>query len=615
VSLIAQGLRAAIEAGRRRAAEIVERGAAATAERDVARPLAVAPRAAVAPTLAVDRGAQPASRYAVTPRPRAPPAPPAPPKRLALPPPAPPPDLGLGVKPKGGQWLPDIKGVEGLYPDLFKSPEHVTRAGWEASAPGWNQRMGVDDPQGAALQDWWHKATTKYLKTGLGTPEDPMRDVLNDWGHIYPRGFRGDGDWVNAVDKSLTSTNLGNLTVPMHTNQLQPLLDKYGTQSLETLDPVGQLRERMATEAPWLSSGPRSPPVTEPLHLLHAGSEETLGLPTFAGAIHAAMTNPDLPRNLAIDPEGLKRMTLPQAVARAGEAHNWVETEGERLRTERENEASRAVLSTSPAVQTVRDYPDLAVNPKGYHWIEHRVPEGMPPEEGQAAVAQSLKAEGDAMDHCVGGYCAPVVSKESRIFSLHDAQGNPHVTIETNPGPGFAARAEEHPELNNLWNQYYYGEQDVPQANFRDYLEQQHPHTVAKYPDVFSTDEPDFLGQIMGHGNHAPKDEHLPYIQDFVRSQGPWEGAGHNVLKHAQMVQLPDKRMIPQSDYESVAKDLDTPFQSWDFNARGFPRDPTQLGPDDWEQFGHNFAGYARGGLVVRRRAKGGALVVTRRAA
>lgn len=46
---------------------------------------------------------------------------------------------------------------------------------------------------------------------------------------------------------------------------------------------------------------------------------------------------------------------------------------------------------------------------------------------------EQLDAEGKAMQHCVGSYCAKVWRSESEIFSLRDKHGHPHVTIEFSP--------------------------------------------------------------------------------------------------------------------------------------------------------------------------------------
>lgn len=53
----------------------------------------------------------------------------------------------------------------------------------------------------------------------------------------------------------------------------------------------------------------------------------------------------------------------------------------------------------------------------------------------ELTTAGSLRAEGSAMGHCVGGYWNRVASGETRILSLRDKDGHPHVTIELNGAP------------------------------------------------------------------------------------------------------------------------------------------------------------------------------------
>ncbi|MDW9481922.1 hypothetical protein GOB57_25055 [Sinorhizobium meliloti] len=48
----------------------------------------------------------------------------------------------------------------------------------------------------------------------------------------------------------------------------------------------------------------------------------------------------------------------------------------------------------------------------------------------ELTTAQALKTEGAEMGHCVGGYWNRVRSGDTRIVSLRDADGRPHVTIE-----------------------------------------------------------------------------------------------------------------------------------------------------------------------------------------
>lgn len=114
--------------------------------------------------------------------------------------------------------------------------------------------------------------------------------------------------------------------------------------------------------------------------------------------------------------------------------------------------------------------------------------------ESYGALSKALKYEGENMGHCVGGYCPDVAQGKSRIFSLRDAKGEPHVTIETQPMRGS--------ELGRY-------AADLPDGE--DVIAMKNP--------------PQRIVQIKGKQNRAPKEEYLPFVQDFVKS-GKWSDVG-----------------------------------------------------------------------------------------
>jgi hypothetical protein len=128
----------------------------------------------------------------------------------------------------------------------------------------------------------------------------------------------------------------------------------------------------------------------------------------------------------------------------------------------------------------------------------------------------ALQYEGNTMGHCVGGYCPDVLAGNTRIFSLRDAKGEPHVTIETRPNsyyhaprwddvkPYMAAATEEAKKLPNG-----YTGQDISDIAIR----------MAK------ENMPENIIQIKGKQNAKPKEDYIPYVQDFVKS-GNWEQVG-----------------------------------------------------------------------------------------
>ena len=89
---------------------------------------------------------------------------------------------------------------------------------------------------------------------------------------------------------------------------------------------------------------------------------------------------------------------------------------------------------------------------------------------------------------------------------MRDAKGNPHATIEVKPGS----------EKNVS---------DIPSNIIDDYVNQGRPGNFpdwvkSNYPDLMEKNPPS-IHQVKGMNDRIPKEEYLPYVQDFVRS-GKW---------------------------------------------------------------------------------------------
>lgn len=514
---------------------------------------------------------------------------PAPPKPLALPAPGP----GLpefAAKPRGGQWWADreISGVN-------YSPENAAR---ETVPVG---IMFSSDARDKALREWWERAVPKYIKNDFAGPNDPLRD-LAERGLLHIPDTDAD-TWSQMASESFSSDPLQDILFPKNPKGGMP-------------GAGDDFRGEVVSAMPWLTRVP----ATDELYGVNPRSLSGLDFPHIADEMRNAMSVAgDIPADLAVRPESLARMSFPQAVERVGRINQF-----------RAKEMERAALSNlnSPAIQTFKEYADD--NPMGLRWVELRAPENIEtPEfsvadqsytqrgirmgdqyfdvpfdmetgsadyEGYArdvatrrALEDALRYEGDTMGHCVGGYCPDVMSGRSRIFSLRDAKGEPHVTVETAPKELYDL-ADEDPELGELFNTYHYTDAPDRDLWFGDWLAKHAPETLARLP------QQDIV-QIKGKQNRAPKDDYLPFVQDFVKSQ-QWGNVGD--LRNTGLVKLPDGRYITQQQMDQAISDsnLDDLYQSYDFNARQFPRDPSYMDPEDWAQFQRHFEGFAIGGRV-----------------
>lgn len=308
-------------------------------------------------------------------------------------------------------------------------------------------------------------------------------------------------------------------------------------------DVLAAYNKDYSKENPWLLKVPpdtRVHGITEP-HLV-----PDLGFDHLIDELRNSL-NPEsgLPKELLLKYQDLPKVTVPQAAERVAQINAW-----------RAAQKREADLLTANNAATVlhKEYPE-----KGLKWVEMKRPEqpknwlpdgfsvepvddyfvvkgprgdvngsGLTKDDairwfkrnagkkyyegfGEDTLAAALKYEGDQMAHCVGGYCPPVLEGRSRIFSLRDAKGKPHTTIEVNPGE--YARADLSEDQFELVRDLARKRGVVPdQRILREAL-----------PEL--PDPPSSIKQIKGFKNGKPDDEYLPYVQDFVKS-GKWSDVG-----------------------------------------------------------------------------------------
>jgi hypothetical protein len=152
-------------------------------------------------------------------------------------------------------------------------------------------------------------------------------------------------------------------------------------------------------------------------------------------------------------------------------------------------------------------------------------------QERDQQLAEALKYEGDTMGHCVGGYCPDVLEGRTRIYSLRDKRGEPHVTVEVqphNPNLEFKYAKQNLPELYEKYN-----------ANRNDYFNSWPEFLKKEAPELLNATENKIV-QIKGKGNARPVEKYDPYTQDFVRS-GNWSDVGD--LKNTGLVKYEGKIM------------------------------------------------------------------------
>jgi len=486
----------------------------------------------------------------------------------------------LKRKTAGGSDPADaLRGMRETYP-----PETTDPALLERQRPIMD-RLGHD----VALNQWIEKQLSRYVKNEMGTPEDPIRaladrgvshvsgdpelnDLLNENYNISSvqkrradAGFPPEGlaqtelgkGWEGLADSVIGSRTAGEYVADPQFSvyggfPLQASTRGIAQSHIDALTNLAKTEPGIAENLrkfplsivetgevqknPWLTKVDKNTPVYD-----YMGANNLLGFEHLVDELRNA-TNPasGLPRELLLKPESLGKLSVPQAVERVAKINEW------RAAQKAEGDLARAM---NPATKLHKEYPE------GYSWYELKSPDAPPkgwtvddtnwidPQGGvwgdltykTKALEDALKYEGEQMGHCVGGYCPDVSEGRSRIYSLRDKKGRPHVTIEVG-GPDDTSPFNRLPDALQLelHNRAHKLHPEIEGGGWPlDFNESNYEKTIyklmeePKYQEALQQSNPIALNirQIKGKQNRAPSPEYLPYVQDFVRS-GKWGEIG-----------------------------------------------------------------------------------------
>jgi hypothetical protein len=192
------------------------------------------------------------------------------------------------------------------------------------------------------------------------------------------------------------------------------------------------------------------------------------------------------------------------------------------------------------------------------------------------------------MGHCVGGYCDDVLGGTKRIFSLRDAKGQPHVTIETTVGKDKAGLLTEDQLPAEVLADLRRRNVTSPEFLWR-YDEDLKRHVPEMGPFGSS------ILQIKGKQNLKPNPEYIPFVQDFIR-QGQWRDIKD--LGNANMASMRDLygMKLPEGTPHYMTHEEQQAFNKQYPNLKSrMSEELDRLGLEGWEVEEHNFA---EGGLV-----------------
>ena len=430
-----------------------------------------------------------------------------------------------------------------------------------------------------ALDNWINTQLTRYVKNDMGTPGDPIR-ALADQGvlHYKPRPSL-DRDGMENNISYYAKNNREAAGTPENASALTQLGKDWENNVDSAVGSInvnsGTLND-FAEEYPWLEKlqGKNLNTINDEFMYSHLGFD------------HMTDVLKEQLASGALRPESLKSLSVPQAVQRV---HDY--------NLAKEKAMQKTALQAEKEMPIVKEYdggykwldltlPEVKELPQGYT-VKHapdtsgvmafelRDPSGKligdaPTMEELMASApvkrmnsqklkDALKYEGDKMGHCVGGYCPDVIEGKTKIYSLRDAKGEPHVTIEVKPGNhhlGF-----EYPQGANsnaqFPNDFYYTNREGIRQSLPS---EQHDAIYARAKELFEQNPgsvmdnlqqaanevlgapPSTIAQIKGKQNAAPKGEYKKYVQDFVKS-GNWE----------QVKEAHNAGLIPTSDLGFLA--------------------------------------------------------------
>lgn len=400
-----------------------------------------------------------------------------------------------------------------MYPDLARELDLDAGLGLAELSRKYPKQWTEARTAGNPLDAWTAGPLTKYVKRDLGAESDPLlkladegifitpdieRTNLPNWVSMFAGRNRAEGglkqpmlspqaqQWSNLADAMVRPDEVGAMRTGLGANwrNASKALQDHAKQQMGSYWP-----DTIQREGEWLGK------LTDEDRLYSFIGDEAptwLGFDRLVDSLGEGMRRTDLPPHLRLTPERLQQMGIEKAVRYKNDVENFVKQQAEAelfsagkvpayggTRVKNFDNGFYITDLTKPTELTddmrnlVRENPDgtwTALSPSGKPMQRRVVPgESAPlvdvveatPED--AILGATLGHEGLAMNHCVGGYCYDVAKGKTKVYSLRDAEGKPHVTVEVEQ-PGAtrpivrqvygAANSEPKPEYKALLGKY-----------------------------------------------------------------------------------------------------------------------------------------------------------------
>ena len=436
------------------------------------------------------------------------------------------------IKPKGGNWYG--KGVEDATSRLkpYDAPSAEDKA-WVAEQKAMREAEPESDARtralrainedialharNEALNKWVDSNLTNYIKKEMATPEDPIRKLAEQGITHFPIAEdpsywarRGEASRKNLGGNEMAQSDLAK----QWENRTDAMMKRETAQQHQ--DFMHLAPGMYSKEDEWLKK------LAPETNLYDVGlNPRDLGFDHILDVLRQDVAAG------RIRPDQLNKVSMEQAVRRV---HEY------------DQEMARKMAETQ--LKATEGMPIHKQYPEGYKWIElgpsKELPEGWtskPTGSGGVAyydpqgvrrshpnadaVAEALKYEGNTMGHCVGGYCPDVLEGRSRIFSLRDTKGEPHVTVEVRP------KRPQYEDIEKHFNQAHAEVLKDMNARGMDTSDPTKANGLAwKRAEEIANENPQMsIVQIKGKQNARPIEKYDPFTQDFVKS-GDWTEVG-----------------------------------------------------------------------------------------
>lgn len=455
------------------------------------------------------------------------------------------------VKPKSSNWR--IGSVEDALRGLKKYPN-----GWREQSMAdrvaqtnqhgvlgapYKHRTGMTGEVGAVhitpeqglINQWIEGPLTKYVKTRMASPEDEVRKLAEQGIlHYEPTGgfvwgLYGRRAKAGFPEAGMAKSELAGMWEDAADNAIIPGTFRYMDKSpIDFNAPDAAAKQAEALRKIGGDFAAQNPDaVAYEANIQNGVFSRDAGFSHLIDELSNALNpNSGLPHHLQLSPEAMQNLSMEKAVRRVADINAWREAQ--------KVEANRKLAEQA---SLVREYAEN--NPKGLRWVELR--KGEVPTEGdidalytadeaaKKALADQLKYEGDVMQNCVSGYCDDVLSGRKRIFSLRDAKGEPHVTVEVGPAKVTA-------DINTFKNVRDMTQEEFEAAAARINSPVRTNKALAESSGWLYRDDAPYwvtekefapnIKQIKYKQNSTtPVPAYLPFVQDFVRNSPhgqPW---------------------------------------------------------------------------------------------